>query len=69
MMQATQADNICNGKANYSKPIDSPWKNQPDEYTFSFLGFMFPQLVAVDTANRIITKGPGNIRRSNRLQF
>lgn len=60
-MQLMQANKICNGKPNYSKPIDLPWKNQPREYTFSFLGYMFGQLVAVDTANRIITKGPGNL--------
>lgn len=60
-MQLEQANNICNGKPKYSKPIDSPWRNQPREYTFSFLGYMFGQFVAVDTANRIITKGPGNL--------
>ncbi|XP_037050683.1 peroxidase-like [Bradysia coprophila] len=58
LMQLDQENNICNGKPNYAQPIDLPWKHQPREYTFSFLGYMFGQLVAVDTANRIITKGP-----------
>lgn len=57
--QLIQTNKICNGKLSYSKPINLPWKNQPREYTFSFLGYMFGQFVAVDTANRIITKGSG----------
>lgn len=61
LMQLKQEKNLCNGKPNYSKPIAVPWKHQPHEYTFSFLGYMFGQLVAVHTANRIITKGPGNL--------
>lgn len=58
-VQLVLENNICNGKPTYSEPIDSPWRRQPNQYAFSFLGYMFGQLVAVDTANRIITKEQG----------
>lgn len=58
--KSNEWDHICNGQTSYTRPISHPWKNPPREYLFNFAGYMFGQLVAVDTANRIITKNAGN---------
>lgn len=49
---------IAKDTAYYAEPIERPWKNQPEEYVFSFNGYMFGQIASHDIGDRKLSKNP-----------